>query len=107
MKIFINDSDQIKAVRTNDTGDETLTEIEVEDSFLQGYCDTVMKAFCYHRFHDDKGGSGVSVYPYKDFSLLESIQEQDNLREKLSENTRDLLIDSDFRLSMMEIAYSI
>lgn len=76
MKIYINEFNQIKAVRVNDTGMDTLSEIEVEDDFLSGYCDTVIKGFCYEVVVNDDGTKTISVYPYKDLALLESLQEQ-------------------------------
>lgn len=82
MKIYINEFYQIKAIGVNNTGNDILTEIEVEEDFLPGYCDTVKKGFCYEESVDENGTKCVSVYPYKDFAMLESIQEQNDLREK-------------------------
>lgn len=103
MKIYINNLHQIKAVRENLTGDDTLQEIEVPDDFLQGFCDTVMCSFCYHMWQDEDGNDVLSVYPYKDFSLLESIQEQNDIREnQLNETVRNAL-DMDLRVTMLEM----
>lgn len=106
MKIFVNSNHQIKALRINDSGDDTLTEIEVTDDFLQGHCDTVIKSFCHEIGTDENGITQVSTYPYKDFSMLECIQEQDDLRVNLKneqEEADGYNIDLDYRLSKMEL----
>ena len=102
MKIYINSLHQIRAVNFNDTKEE-LTEIEVPEDFLQGYCDTLIKAFCYHEWVDDEGHNCVSVYPYKDFSVMESIQEQNTIRESQFLATQKASVDLDFRVSLMEV----
>lgn len=106
MKIYINSEHQIKALRVNDTGDDTLTEIEVEDDFLQGFCDTMIKAFCYHKWTDENGSEQLSVYPYKDFSVMESIQQEHELQELQAAEILETTIDNDYRLSMMELGLS-
>lgn len=78
MKIFVNEFHEIKAVRENTTGDSTLKEIEVPDDFLQPFCATVIKGFCY-RVNED---GSTMVYPYKDFDLLMSIQQIYEEKEK-------------------------
>ena len=78
MKIFVNEFHEIKAIETNDNGDDTLKEIEVPDDFLQPFCDTGIKGFCYQI---NKDGSTM-VYPYKDFELLMSIQQLHEEKEK-------------------------
>lgn len=106
MKIYINNQHQIKAVRVNDTGDDTLTEIEVEDDFLSGYCDTMKKAFCYHKWKDKNGNELLSVYPYKDFSVMESIQQEHEAQERQAAQLLEAALDNDYRLSMMELGLS-
>lgn len=103
MKIYINSEHQIKAVKHNDTGDYTLTEIEVEDDFLAGYCDTLLKAFCYHKWKDENGNEMLSVYPYKDFSVMESIQQEHEVQERQTAGLLESAIDNDYRLSMIEL----
>lgn len=78
MKIFVNEFHQIKEVGENNTGDDTLKEIIVEDNFLKPYCDTVIKGFCYQV---NENGSTM-LYPYKDFELLMSIQQLHEEKEK-------------------------
>lgn len=78
MKIFVNEFHQIKAVRENNTGDDTLKEIIVEDDFLKPYCDTVIKGFCYQINED----GSTMLYPYTDFELLMSIQQLHEEKEK-------------------------
>lgn len=103
MKIYINEQHQIKAIRFNDTGDETLTEAEVEDDFLSGFCDTVIKAFCYHQWADENGNERLSVYPYKDLELLMSIQAEHDAQETQTEELLQSTLDNDYRLSVMEL----
>ena len=89
MKIYINDLHQIVGLRVRpdwDTENE-LKEREVEDTFLLGYCDAVIKSFCYHEWEDDEGNKLLSVYPYKDFALLESIQEEHDALEQFREES--------------------
>jgi hypothetical protein len=78
MKIYVNEFHQIEAVRENNTGDDTLKEIEVPDDFLQPFCATVIKGFCYQINED----GSTMVYPYKDFELLMSIQQLHEEKEK-------------------------
>lgn len=103
MKIYVNSGHQIKAVRVNDTGDSTLTEIIVEDNFLEGFCDSVIKSFCYQVWKDGDGNQQVSTYPYKDFSVLETIQEEHVLQELQAVELMEATIENDYRLSMMEL----
>lgn len=70
MKIYVNDLHQIMAVNTNDTGNQ-LKEYDVDDSLFNGWCDTVIKGYCY-QVNDD---GSTAVYPYKDFDLLMSLQQ--------------------------------
>lgn len=105
MKIYVNSLHQIVALRVNDTGDDTLKEIEVPDDFLKPYCDTLIKSFCYQECQDDNGNPVVSIYPFKDFSMLMSIQEQNDIREiqRLALVKSD--VDMDFRISSIEIGF--
>lgn len=80
MKIYVNVQHQIKGVRTRPESDTDgiLKEIEVDDNFLNGWCDTVIKGYCY-QVNDDES---VAIYPYKDFELLMSIQQIYEEKEK-------------------------
>lgn len=78
MKIYVNENHEIKAVRVNDTGDETLKEYEVPDDYFNGWCDTVIKGYC-HQVNED---GSVATYPYKDFELLMAIQQLYEEKEK-------------------------
>lgn len=103
MKIYINNLHQIKAIGVNNTGDETLTEKEVEDDFLSGYCDTVKCAFCYHEWTDEEGCKYLSIYPYKDWAVMESIQQEYALREAQMNDAIENRLDTDLRVTMLEI----
>lgn len=103
MKIYVNNENQIKALRVNDT-ELDLKEIEVSDDFMKGYCDTYIKSFCYQEILNENGEViGISVYPYKPLSVMESIQELDSLREKLRSDTESLALDQEFRISLIEL----
>lgn len=78
MKIYVNENHEICAVRVNDTGDETLKEYEVPDDYFNGWCDTVIKGYCYQVNED----GSVATYPYKDFELLMAIQQLYEEKEK-------------------------
>lgn len=77
MKIYVNEQHQIKAIRSNDTG-EALTEYEVPDDYFNGWCDTVIKGYC-HQVNED---GSVATYPYKDFDLLMAIQQEHDLQAR-------------------------
>ena len=105
MKIYINEAHQIVGLRERPDWDteNTLKEQEVPDNFLAPYCDTLIKSFCYHEWVGDDGQKCLSVYPYKDFSLLESIQEQNDIRERqLNEAIRNS-VEMDLRVTMLEM----
>lgn len=76
MKIYTDEQHRIVAVRKNDTGLQ-LTEHDVSDDFLNGWCDTVIMGYCY-QVNDDS----IAIYPYKDFDLLMSIQQMYEEKEK-------------------------
>lgn len=103
MKIYVNSLHQIVTLRVNDTGDETLKEIEVPDDFLKPYCDTLIKSFCYQEWQDDNGNPVVSIYPFKDFSILMSIQEQNDIRESQRLSLMKANVDLDLRVTLLEV----
>lgn len=76
MKIYTDEQYHIVAVRKNDTGLQ-LTEHDVPDDYFNGWCDTVIKGYCY-QVNDDS----IAIYPYKDFDLLMSIQQMYEEKEK-------------------------
>ncbi|HJB08620.1 MAG TPA: hypothetical protein H9716_12295 [Candidatus Enterocloster faecavium] len=78
MKIYVNENHEICAARVNDTGDETLKEYEVPDDYFNGWCDTVIKGYCYQVNED----GSVATYPYKDFDLLMAIQQEHDLQAR-------------------------
>lgn len=78
MKIYVNEFHEIKSIAINDTGDDTLKEYVISDDYFNGWCDTVVKGFCYQVNEDNS----VMVYPYKDFELLMSIQQLHEEKEK-------------------------
>lgn len=75
MKIYINSNYEIKAI--NSTTDETLQEIEVDREMVFGNkSDFMILNYCYKQ--DD---NGYSIYPAKDYSTLELL---DNTENKIS-----------------------
>lgn len=103
MKIYVNEQHQIKAVHKNDTGME-LKEIEVSDDFMQGHSDVFIKSYCYQEFIGEDGEiTGVSIYPYKDLALMESLEEVNALQEKLKEDTENFMLDQEYRTSLLEL----
>lgn len=106
MKIYINECHQIVGLRSRPEYDteNKLKEIEVADDFLSPYCDTLIKSFCYHEWTGEDGNQMLSVYPFKDFSILESIQEQNDIREVQLTGTSKLNLDLDLRVTMLELA---
>ena len=70
MKIYINSNYEIKAI--NSTDDETLTEIEVDRELVFGnMSDFMILNYCYK-----PSETGYSVYPSKDYSMLELLDSQ-------------------------------
>ena len=75
MKIYINSNYEIKAI--NSTTDETLTMYEVDKEFAFGnMCDFMLLNYCYK-----PSDNGYSIYPAKDYSILELL---DNTENKIS-----------------------
>ena len=101
MKIYINSNYEIKAI--NSTTDETLKEIEIDRELVFGtMSDFMILNYCYKQYDN-----GYSIYPSKDYSTLElldntenkiSILEEEN--EKLKEGLRAVL-----RGDMQSLAY--
>ena len=77
MKIYTDELHHIVAINNNDSG-VNLKEYEVDDMLFNGWCDIVIKGYCYEEFED----GGVAAYPYKDFELLMSIQQIYEEKEK-------------------------
>ena len=70
MKIYINDNYEIKAINT--TTNETLTEIEVDRELVfKNMSDFMILNYCYK-----PSENGYSIYPAKDYSILEIVDEQ-------------------------------
>lgn len=70
MKIYINSNYEIKAI--NSTDDLTLTEIEVDRELVFGnMSDFMILNYCYK-----PSDNGYSVYPSKDYSMLELLDSQ-------------------------------
>lgn len=88
---------QIQAIGINDTG-EDLTLHTVPDELFGQMCSTVIKGFCYQVNED----GSVAMYPYKDLSLLISIQDQNDIREIQLTETYKGQVELDFRVTMLE-----
>lgn len=70
MKIYINSNYEIKAI--NSTDDLTLTEIEIDREDVFGdKSDFMILNYCYK-----PSETGYSVYPAKDYSMLELLDSQ-------------------------------
>ena len=70
MKIYINSNYEIKAINSAD--DETLTEIEVDRELVFGnMSDFMILNYCYK-----PSNNGYSVYPAKDYSMLELLDKE-------------------------------
>lgn len=103
MKIYVNERHQIQAIRKNDTNLE-LKEIEVSDDFMQGYSDVFIKSYCYQEIIGEDGQVvGVSIYPYKDLALMESLEEVNKLQEQLRSDTENFMLDQEYRTSLVEL----
>lgn len=103
MKIYVNSEHQIKALRENDTG-LGLKEIEVPEDFMKGKSDVFIKSYCYEEVIGEDGEiTGVSIYPYKDLGLMESLEEVNKLQEKLREDAENFMLDQEYRTSLLEL----
>ena len=70
MKIYINSNYEIKAI--NSTDDSTLTEIEINREDVFGnMSDFMILNYCYK-----PSDNGYSIYPAKDYSMLELLDSQ-------------------------------
>ena len=106
MKIYVNELHQIKAVRVNNTGLK-LKQIEVPDDFMTGHSDVFIKSYCYQEFIGEDGQiTGVSIYPYKDLALMESLEEVTKLQEQLREDAENFMLDQEYRTSLLELQTS-
>ena len=107
MKIYINSNYEIKAI--NSTDDETLTEIEVDRELVFGnMSDFMILNYCYK-----PSNNGYSVYPAKDYSMLELLdnqlvnkisiltEENENLKQELA-LTQDAVNEILFMMMNME-----
>ena len=75
MKIYTNENYEIKAI--NSTDDTSLTEIEVDRKKVFGdMTDFMILNYCYK-----PSDNGYSIYPAKDYSILELL---DNTENKIS-----------------------
>ena len=71
MKIYINSNYEIKAINST-TDDLTLTEIEVDRELVFGnMSDFMILNYCYK-----PSDNGYSIYPSKDYSMLELLDSQ-------------------------------
>lgn len=64
MKVYID-----KDFRCHLSDDGTMTEADVD--FFDGKCDTFVEGYCY-----DTSDGFTSIYPWKDYKELESVQKQ-------------------------------
>lgn len=70
MKIYINSNYEIKAI--NSTDDLTLTEIEIDrEEVFCNMSDFMILNYCYK-----PSDNGYSIYPSKDYSMLELLDSQ-------------------------------
>ena len=70
MKIYINSNCEIKAI--NECEDKTLTEIEIDrENVFGNKSDFMILNYCYK-----PSDNGYSVYPAKDYSMLELLDSQ-------------------------------
>lgn len=103
MKIYVNEQHQIKALRENDTKLE-LKEIEVLDNFMEGHSDVFIKSHCYRQYFNEGGEiTEIAIYPYKDLSIMESLEEVNKLQDKLKEDTENFMLDQEYRTSLLEL----
>lgn len=100
MKIYINSNYEIKAI--NSTDDETLTEIEVDRELVFGnMSDFMILNYCYK-----PSETGYSVYPSKDYSMLELLDSQLVNKISILEN-ENLLLKESLKLVLAGDMYSL
>lgn len=89
MKIYINSNYEIKAI--DSTNNETLTEIEVDREFVFGnMSDFMILNYCYK-----PSENGYSIYPAKDYSILELLDNTENKISILEEENEKLKIEQE------------
>lgn len=88
MKIYINQNYEIKAI--NQCDDETLQCIEIDRELTFGtMSDFMILNYCYK-----PSESGYSVYPAKDYTMLEMLDTQEGKISLLEQENAEILLDS-------------
>ena len=109
MKIYINSNYEIRAI--NSTTDETLTEIEVvREEVFGDKSDFMILNYCYK-----SSDNGYSIYPAKDYSMLELLdsqlvnkmsileEENKNLKTEQEQQNEEILVNMLANTEMFEI----
>lgn len=86
MIVFINERNEIKDV--NETNDETLTPIEVEDDVFKGW--SVAKICCFKVILND--GEFCGFTPYIDSRIIEHIERLGKESERNSSDIGDIAL---------------
>ena len=109
MKIYINSNYEIRAI--NSTTDETLTEIEVvREEVFGDKSDFMILNYCYK-----SSDNGYSIYPAKDYSMLELLdsqlvnkisileEENKNLKTEQEQQNEEILVNMLANTEMFEM----
>lgn len=108
MKIYINESFEIKAIGFSD--DDSLTEIVIDEgSLLSDLSDFMIFNYCCRPLEN-----GYEIYPSMDYNTLKLLDNQENkisiLQEenyKLNEIAKEqdrLLVDNTYKIVMLEMS---
>ena len=96
MKIYINSNYEIKAI--NQYKDNSLQEIEIDRELVFGnMSDFMMLNYCYEPYD-----CGYSIYPTKDYNMLELLDSVETKLNMLIENQKAIL-----RGDMQTLAYNL
>ena len=103
-----NGHGEIVCLRENSTGDDSLTHYVIDQSqMFAGKCDDYILGYCYEVTKDEDGKVlQTSVYPYKDWETLNTIQrlwEESQRNKRNLDMTSETLVDLDYRQTMMEL----
>lgn len=101
MKIYINSNYEIKAINTNN--DITLHELEIDrDSVFGDLSDYMILNYCYKPRE-----IGYSIYPSKDYSMLELLDKQESkisILQEENEKLKESQVEQDTLISSMQEA---
>lgn len=103
-----NGHGEIVCLRKNSSGDDSLTHYVIDKAeMFNGKCDDYILGYRYEVVKDKDGSVlQTSVYPYKDWETLNTIQklwEESQRNRRNLDTTSETLVNLDYRQTMVEL----